>query len=351
MSSTALNDDSCLLYPLPPEPNNASTLMLATRYSNTLLEENKSLNVEVERLTEENLQLKRDLEAQSLSLHNQLQCHKKASEDHVSELDRELQRVAEREKASEAMVTKLRKANENLTEKTRDLQAAIDQYARECKDHSKESSEIRKHAKENEQTLREELLRCKKENEMLKQSLQDVQKTCNSKESQNQALEERISELIQCYKNAMEELDQSKSTCEDREEMCVELSMKLRELEDESRANPVSDRISSQVCSPSPSISLYEELLSLSQDPVTSTRNGTLDMDMSEEAVLDQGWDSHLCADCSHLKEQITQLENMLLKCVQQKLRLQEEMCKWEEDMAGVIEQKVQNFCAQMGTY
>ena len=59
MSSSLLNYDPSLVDLLPPEPSNASRLMLATRYSKMLLEENRCLAEEVERLKDENLQLKR----------------------------------------------------------------------------------------------------------------------------------------------------------------------------------------------------------------------------------------------------------------------------------------------------
>lgn len=59
MSSSLLNDGSRLLDLLPPEPYNASKLILASRYSKTLLEENKTLSEEVERLKYENLELKK----------------------------------------------------------------------------------------------------------------------------------------------------------------------------------------------------------------------------------------------------------------------------------------------------
>ena len=59
MSSSLLNDDPSLVDLLPPEPSNVNRLMLATRYSKALLEENRSLKEEVEQLKDESLQLKR----------------------------------------------------------------------------------------------------------------------------------------------------------------------------------------------------------------------------------------------------------------------------------------------------
>ncbi|KAL5477876.1 hypothetical protein EMCRGX_G024729 [Ephydatia muelleri] len=340
MSSSLLNDDPSLVDLLPPEPSNASRLMLATRYSKTLLEANRSLAEEVERLKDENLQLKRDLEAQVLNSHTELQCHKKTCEEHVGELYVDLQCLAQREKASEATVTKLRKANENLSAELEDLRAAIKKYAQDYNVHQKECSEIRKQARENEQALREELVLYKKENESLQQSLQDTQKKCNCKETQNKKLEERVSELQRCYKGVVDELERSRSSCEDREEKCAELSEKLKELEDVAFAAHVTERIRSEVCSPSHSISLYEELSNVSQDPFASTRNGSPEICLCEEYVLDPVE----CQDCCRLKEENSQLEKLLLRCVEQKIRLHEDLCRWEDDMFIVVEKKVQNF-------
>lgn len=56
---------------------------------------------------------------------------------------------------------------------------------------------------------------------------------CSCKESQNQVLEERICELTRCYKNVTDELERSRSSCEDHEEKCAELSELVRKLVDE----------------------------------------------------------------------------------------------------------------------
>ena len=68
----------------------------------------------------------KDLEALSRSLQAQLQCHKKMAEDHISVLDRDLQLHVERERTSDAIAFKFKKANENLSMELQDLRAAVE---------------------------------------------------------------------------------------------------------------------------------------------------------------------------------------------------------------------------------
>ena len=50
---------------------------------------------------------------------------------------------------------------------------------------------------------------------------------CNCKESQNKKLEERVFQLQLSYKSVVDELERSRSSCEDREEKYAELSEKV----------------------------------------------------------------------------------------------------------------------------
>ena len=62
------------------------------------------------------------LETQALNSHTD----EKTYEEHVGELEMKLECITQKEKVSEATVSKLRKANENLSAELEDLRAAIE---------------------------------------------------------------------------------------------------------------------------------------------------------------------------------------------------------------------------------